>query len=85
MSKKTGIHKLGKSSLAASLCQMEQRLRLIDVGQLVIQKGLHEGKDEEWDSYILDEDKVCDEMEPMMATRCNIVDHHSCGFFPERW
>ena len=32
-----------------------------------------------------DEDKLCDVMEPMMAEGGNVVDFHSCEFFPERW
>lgn len=33
-------------------------LRHINVGELVKEKGLHSGYDEEWQSYIVDEDKV---------------------------
>jgi len=55
------------------------------LGTLIQSKGLHEGKDEEYDSYILDEDKVCDELEDTMTSGGNIVDFHSCDFFPERW
>ena len=36
----------------------ELNLKHINVGQLVIEKELHDGKDEEWDTYILNEDKV---------------------------
>lgn len=60
-------------------------MNVVDVGREVAQKELHEGRDEEWDCWIIDEDKVVDELEPVMASRNNIVDHHSCGFFPERW
>lgn len=78
----------------------------------------YEGRDEEFDAWILDEDKVrtergssssrrrrrlrwwacqllmlslsppwqlLDVMEPMMAEGGNVVDYHSCDFFPERW
>jgi adenylate kinase len=34
---------------------------------------------------ILDEDKLLDVMEPIMAAGGNIVDYHSCDLFPERW
>jgi adenylate kinase len=33
-------------------------LKHVNVGDLVKEKGLHEGFDEEWQSYIVDEDKV---------------------------
>lgn len=29
--------------------------------------------------------QVCDELEDLMEEGGNIVDHHSCDFFPERW
>ena len=33
----------------------------------VKEKSLHDGRDEEFDAFILDEDKVCDELEDAMA------------------
>ena len=30
-------------------------------------------------------EKVCDELEDIMTGGNNIVDHHGCDFFPERW
>ena len=29
--------------------------------------------------------QVCDALEDQLATGGNIVDYHSCDFFPERW
>lgn len=34
---------------------------------------------------MLDEDKLMDGMEEAMCNGGNIVDYHSCEFFPERW
>jgi adenylate kinase len=48
-------------------------------------RSLHEGLDQDFDCFILDEDKVCDEMEDMMVDGGKIVDFHTCDFFPERW
>jgi RNA polymerase subunit RPABC4/transcription elongation factor Spt4 len=45
----------------------------------------HKGWDEEFQCYVLDEDKVCDALEDVMGEGGNIVDHHTCDFFPERW
>jgi len=33
---------------------------------MVVNKALYQGYDEEFDSYNIDEDKVCDELEEMM-------------------
>ena len=46
---------------------------------------MHSGRDEEFDCFVLDEDKVCDEMEDLMAEGGKVVDFHTCDFFPERW
>ena len=35
--------------------------------------------------YTLDEDKLLDEMEDMLADGGTVVEYHSCDFFPERW
>jgi adenylate kinase len=57
----------------------------VNVGDLVKQRELHSGHDDEFDCFILDEDKVCDELEDMMQEGGKLVDFHSCDFFPERW
>lgn len=57
----------------------------MNVGDLVKERELHSGRDEEFDCLVLDEDKVCDEMEDMMAEGGKVVDFHTCDFFPERW
>lgn len=49
------------------------------------QKNLHDGWDDEFECYILNEDLVNDELEGLMDEGGNIVDYHSCDFFPERW
>lgn len=56
---------VGKSALS-SLIAERLRMRLISVGDLVKQHSLHEGMCAEFDSLILDEDKLLDLMEPMM-------------------
>jgi len=36
-------------------------------------------------AFELDEDMVCDELEEQMTSGGNVLDFHSCDFFPERW
>lgn len=55
------------------------------MGDLVREKGCHQGRDDEFDCFVLDEDKVCDELEDIMAQGGQLVDFHTCDFFPERW
>jgi adenylate kinase len=60
-------------------------LRVQNVTELVMKHECHEGRDEEFDTLILDEDKLLDVMEPLMEEGGNVVDYHSCDLFPERW
>jgi adenylate kinase len=55
----TGTPGTGKSTHAQLLVQSSPvPLQHINVSDLVKEKGLHEGYDQEWDTYIVDEDKV---------------------------
>jgi adenylate kinase len=80
----TGTPGTGKSTLAELVIE-STGLHYINVGELVKEKGLHEGFDQEFQSYILDDDKVVDELEDVVSKGGNIVDFHSCELFPERW
>ncbi|CAE6429380.1 unnamed protein product [Rhizoctonia solani] len=82
----TGTPGTGKSTHAELVAsQSSIPLKHVNVGDLVKEKGLHEGFDEGWQSYIVDEDKVIDEIEPMTANGGLILDWHTCDAFPERW
>ena len=80
----TGTPGTGKTS-TAQLASEKSGFKYINVGDLVKQNECHEGMDGEFDAYILDEDKLCDVMEPILAEGGCIVDFHSPEFFPERW
>ena len=55
----TGTPGTGKTTHAQLLAQLSpEPLNYINIGDLVKEKGLHEGFDEEWQSYIVDDDKV---------------------------
>ncbi|XP_057782701.1 adenylate kinase isoenzyme 6 homolog [Salvia miltiorrhiza] len=80
----TGTPGTGKTTTSAALAEAAN-LRHINVGDLVKEKSLHDGWDDEFDCYVINEDLVCDELEDVMEQGGNIVDHHGCDFFPERW
>ncbi|EJD04179.1 P-loop containing nucleoside triphosphate hydrolase protein [Fomitiporia mediterranea MF3/22] len=82
----TGTPGTGKSTHAQLLVeQAPVPLKHINVGELVKEKGLHQGFDEEWQSYTVDEDKLLDELEPVVTQGGFILDWHTCDLFPERW
>ncbi|KDD76260.1 hypothetical protein H632_c294p1 [Helicosporidium sp. ATCC 50920] len=80
----TGTPGTGKTT-TAELLASAAGLEHVNVGQLVKDEGLHSGWDERFQCHILDEDKVCDELEDKMGRGGCVVDHHGCDFFPERW
>lgn len=82
----TGTPGTGKSTLAERVCS-EAALQLVSVNELVKAKALHEGRDEEFDAFIIDEDKVVDELDDNLSLPSGgfCVDYHGCDFFPERW
>lgn len=95
----TGTPGTGKSAHCERLMEMLSELdpatqgecpfRLFNVGQLVKDKDLHNGQvDQEFSALVIDEaceEKILDELEGPIAEGGVIVDHHSCGFFPERF
>jgi broad-specificity NMP kinase len=80
----TGTPGTGKTTTASMLASALNYSH-IDVSALVKENSLHEGFDEEYQSFIINEDLVVDHMEELMLQGGNVVDHHSPGFFPERW
>ncbi|KDQ06938.1 hypothetical protein BOTBODRAFT_140611 [Botryobasidium botryosum FD-172 SS1] len=82
----TGTPGTGKTVHAQALVDASPiPLRHINVGELVKEKELHDRYDEEWQTYIVDEDKVLDEIEPLVADGGLILDWHTCDVYPERW
>ncbi|VDL60182.1 unnamed protein product [Hymenolepis diminuta] len=60
-------------------------LHYISVNDIAKDGDLYEGYDDKNECHILDEDRVVDEIEPLMQEGGQILDYHSCDFFPERW
>ncbi|KAJ7042449.1 AAA domain-containing protein [Mycena alexandri] len=82
----TGTPGTGKSTHAQLLVdESPVPLKHINVGEWVKEKGWYEEFDEEWQSYTADEDKLLDELEPIVAAGGVILDWHTCEVFPERW
>ncbi|GJE86019.1 adenylate kinase family protein [Phanerochaete sordida] len=82
----TGTPGTGKTTHAQMLAEESPvPLKHINVGDLVKEKNLYEEYDEEWQSYTVDEDKLLDELEPIVSEGGIILDWHTCEIFPERW
>ena len=80
----TGTPGTGKTT-TASLISSALNLRHIDLSTLIKEQNLHSGYDKEYDSYIIDEDKVVDYLDPILSEGGVCLDHHGSDFFPIRW
>ena len=80
----TGTPGTGKTTLSALVAQ-RLGMRHVCVGELVKEQNLHDGYDAEYDTHTLNEDKLCDYLEDVMAQGGVVVDFHTVDFFPERW
>lgn len=79
----TGTPGVGKSTLAAQLAD-STGLQVVAVNGLVKERALHDGWDAQLRSWIVDDDKLLDEVEPLLEAGGRIVDWHVCDLFPER-
>lgn len=81
----TGTPGTGKTSTAEMIAE-KTGLKHFNVGEFVKVHKCHESYDEEFDTHILDEDKLLDLMEEIVGKEGGyVVDYHSCELFPERW
>ncbi|CAG9763283.1 unnamed protein product [Ceutorhynchus assimilis] len=80
----TGTPGVGKSTLCAKLAEITE-MRWLEISKIAIENGCLEEYDEVYKCPVLDEDKLMDGLEEIMRHGGNIVDYHSCEFFPERW
>lgn len=80
----TGTPGTGKTT-TASLISSALNYTHIDLSSVVKEHSLHSGFGSEFDSFLLDEDKVVDHLEDIMAKGGVCLDHHGSDFFPLRW
>ncbi|KAI5924776.1 POS9-activating factor FAP7 [Camillea tinctor] len=80
----TGTPGVGKTTHCEALAE-RTGLRHVSVNQVVKDEGCHEGWDEEYLSWIVDEDKLLDALEDEAKAGGCIIDWHACDLFPESW
>ncbi|KAL3280099.1 hypothetical protein HHI36_017605 [Cryptolaemus montrouzieri] len=81
----TGTPGVGKSRLCHQISEMTG-LQWLEISKIAKEFSCLEDEfDEVYQCPVLDEDKLLDGLEETMCVGGNIVDYHSCEFFPERW
>ncbi|VDQ08033.1 unnamed protein product [Trichobilharzia regenti] len=80
----TGTPGTGKSTVSKEVAERTS-FNYVSVNDVAKEGELYDGYDPDNQCHILDEDRVVDELEDAMSSGGQIVDYHSCDFFPERW
>ncbi|KAJ9142622.1 hypothetical protein NKR23_g7010 [Pleurostoma richardsiae] len=80
----TGTPGTGKTTHSELLAE-RTGLRHLSVNQVVKERECHEGWDDEFQSWIVDEDKLLDAIEDEVKAGGCIIDWHACDLFPKSW
>lgn len=80
----TGTPGCGKTSHAEQLCIEAPAFKHINVTEFAKAHDCFDGYDEERKCHIVDEDKLCDALEPMLEQGGIVIDWHACDWLPER-
>ncbi len=81
----TGTPGTGKSTHAQALVEACPTLQHINIVELVKLKGLHEGYDEEWQTYVVDDDKVSPVYVFLVLPNCHLVINRRSLTSLSRW
>jgi hypothetical protein len=90
----TGTPGVGKTTTCEQLVSLSSSsppgpLRHLSINTLVKDRGCHEGFDEGMKTYIVDEDKLLDEVEKEVEDGEGeggwLIDWHACDLFPKSW
>ncbi|WVQ94463.1 hypothetical protein IAU59_001542 [Kwoniella sp. CBS 9459] len=77
--------------LSQELAETNTPMKHLNIGDIVKEHGFHEGWDEEWNCWVVDEERLLDHLEGVInpseapAETGFILDHHDPSLFPERW
>ncbi|KAF2457319.1 AAA domain-containing protein [Lineolata rhizophorae] len=80
----TGTPGVGKTSHCEEIARATG-LEHVAINRIVREHECHEGWDDEMQSWIVDEDKLLDALEPLADRGGILLDWHACDLFPKRW
>ncbi|MCJ1298153.1 factor activating pos9 [Hypocenomyce scalaris] len=80
----TGTPGVGKTSHCELLAQ-STGMEPMSINKIVKERGCHDGWDNEFKSWMVDEDKLLDSIEDEVKAGGYIIDWHACDLFPKSW
>lgn len=86
----SGTPGTGKSTICKMAIEKldSSQFEYVNVGELCTQQGLLSNRDEQRDSWVVDEDAMVDAIEELIRQKPDIhflLDYHGCEFWPEKW
>ena len=79
------LEKANANAAAKNDTERQQKYEYINVGDIAKAEKFYDSFDENLNSYVIDEDKILDHLEPLISKGGMILDYHSSEFFPERF
>jgi adenylate kinase len=79
------LEKANANAAAKNDTERQQKYEYINVGDIAKAEKFYDSFDEKLNSYVIDEDKILDHLEPLISKGGMILDYHSSEFFPERF
>ncbi|KAF2417994.1 P-loop containing nucleoside triphosphate hydrolase protein [Tothia fuscella] len=80
----TGTPGVGKTSHAELLAE-KTGLQHLAINKVAEEQNCYDGRDEELQTWIVDEDKLLDALEAEVPAGGYILDWHACDLFPKSW
>ena len=79
------LEKANANAAAKNDTERQQKYEYINFGDIAKAEKFYDSFDEKLNSYVIDEDKILDHLEPLISKGGMILDYHSSEFFPERF
>lgn len=80
----TGTPGVGKTSHCEQVAKATG-LAHLSINDIAEKENCYDGRDDQLNSMIVDEDKLLDALEPLVQQGGVILDWHACDLFPESW
>jgi len=80
----TGTPGVGKTT-HCEIISRSTDLKHLSINDVVKERGCHDGWDDDFKSWIVDEDKLLDSIEDDVKQGGYIIDWHACDLFPKSW
>jgi broad-specificity NMP kinase len=83
----SGTPGTGKSTIIKKIKEQNESIQVLNISELVKEEGLHDGYDEEFETFIINDRKTQKKLKKLIPTMKQkgpiLIECHSCGLFDE--